>query len=87
MQKEKKLSECVALCGVASNALKDLSEALSNELKLIFKALEIEGGDFEKIEDAKLYGIALDLDFNAKDLQEKAEELDSFIKNLERVKL
>ena len=55
MQKEKKLSECVALCGVVSNALKDLSEALSNELKLIFKALEIEGGDFEKIEDAKIY--------------------------------
>ena len=87
MQKERKLGECVALCNIVVNSLNDLSEALSNELKLIFKALEIEDQDAEKIEDAKLYGIALDLDYNSSQLKNISEEVQSIIKDLEKLKL
>ena len=87
MQKMRKVSECIALCNIVVNNLNDLSEVLASELKLIFKALEIEDQDSEKIEDAKLYCIANDLEYNSKDLKDKAEELQSFIKDLEKIKL
>lgn len=87
MNKSKKLGEALALCGVALSILKELEENERQELKLLFKALEIEDQDSEKIEDASLYRIALDLDYNADQLKEQAEEMESFIKGLERVKL
>lgn len=87
MNKSKKLGEALALCGVALSILKELEENERQELKLLFKALEIEDQDSEKIEDASLYSIALDLDYNADQLKEQAEEMESFIKGLERVKL
>lgn len=87
MNKSKKLGEALALCGVALSILKELEENERQELKLLFKALEIEDQDSEKIEDPSLYRIALDLDYNADQLKEQAEEMESFIKGLERVKL
>lgn len=87
MNKSKKLGEALALCGVALSILKELEEAQRSELKLLFKALEIEDQDSEKIEDASLYGIALNLDYSADQLKDQAEELEKFIKDLEKDKL
>lgn len=87
MNKSKKLGEALALCGVVLSILKELEENERQELKLLFKALEIEDQDSEKIEDPALYGIALNLDYNADQLKDQAEEMQSFIKGLERVKL
>ena len=42
---------------------------------------------FEKIEDAQLYSIALDLDYNAHEIAEKVEELESLIKDLDKLKI
>lgn len=87
MNKSKKLEEAIALCGVALTLLKELEENERQELKLLYKALEIEDQDPEKIEDAKLYGVALDLDSNAHQLKNEGEDLESFIKGLEKLKL
>ena len=87
MNKSKKLEEAIALCGVALTLLKELEENERQELKLLFRALEIEDQDPEKIEDAKLYGVALDLDSNVHQLKNEGEDLESFIKGLEKLKL
>ena len=87
MNKSKKLGEALALCGVALTILKEIEEAERQELKLLFKALEIEDQDPEKIEDAKLYGIALDLDSNAHFLNSTAEDLATVIKDIENLKV
>ena len=87
MNKSKKLGEALALCGVVLTILKELEENERQELKLLFKALEIEDQDSEKIEDPTLYEIALNLDFNAGQLKDQAEEMQSFIKYLEKIKL
>lgn len=87
MNKSKKLGEALALCGVALSILKELEEAEKSELKLLFKALEIEDQDPEKIEDAKLYGIALDLDSNAHFLNNTADDLATIIKDIEKLKV
>lgn len=85
MEKMRKLNESIQLLEIVRHNLRDLSEACENEHKLIFKALEVE--DAEQIEDPKLYSIALDLKYNKEDLADKAEELESFIKDLEKLKL
>lgn len=87
MNKSKKLGEALALCGVALSILRELEENEKQELKLLFKALEIEDQDPEKIEDAKLYGVALDLDYNAGTLKNQAEDLETVIQDIERLKL
>lgn len=85
MEKMRKVNEILQLLEIARHNLRDLAEACENEHKLIFKALEVE--DAEQVEDAKLYGIVLDLEYNIKDLADKAEELESFIKDIEKIKL
>lgn len=87
MNKSKKLGEALALCGVVLSILQELEENERQELKLLFRALEIEDQDSEKIEDPALYGVALNLDYNADQLKDQAEEMQSFIKGLEKIKL
>ena len=77
----------VAVLEVARNNLNEVKETLLNELKSLFRALNITDSDFEKIEDAQLYGIALDLDYNAREIGEKVEDLDSLIKDLDKLKV
>lgn len=87
MNKTEKMRGCVALCALSLNNLKELREALLNELKALFKALEIKDQDSEKIEDPKLYEIALDLEYNADSLKSSAEDLESIIKDLEKLEI
>lgn len=87
MNKTEKMRGCVALCRVSLNNLKELREQALFELSALFKALDIEDQDSEKIEDPELYKIALDLQYNAESLQSSAEDLESIIKDLERIKL
>ena len=87
MDKSQKMRGCVALLEVARNNLSEVKETLLNELKSLFRALEITDSDFEKIEDAQLYSIALDLDYNAHEIAEKVEELESLIKDLDKLKI
>lgn len=87
MNKSEKLQGSIALCQVAFNNLMELSEALRAELKTLFRALEINDEDAEKIEDAQLYKIALDLDYNAGEIKNNAEDLQNVIKYLERIKI
>ena len=87
MEKSRKLSECVALCNIVVNCLNEISAEAEKERKLIFKALEIEGEDAEKVEDPKLYGLVLDLEYNARELKNLGEEVQSIIKDLEKIKL
>ena len=87
MNKTEKMRGCVALCALSLNNLKELREALLNELKALFKALEIKDQDSEKIEDPQLYKIALDLEYNADSLKSSAEELESIIKDLEKLEI
>lgn len=87
MNKTEKMRGVFALCSVALTNMKELQEALTNELKTLFKALEIEDQDSEKIEDPALYKIALDLEFNADNLRSCAQDLESVIKDLDRIKI
>ena len=87
MNKTEKLRGCVALCAVSFNNLKELREALLHELKTLFKALEIEDQDPEKIEDVELYKIANDLQYNAEEIESIGEDLANVIKYLERLKI
>ena len=87
MNKSEKLQGSIALCQVAFNNLMELSEALRVELKTLFRALEIEDQDAEKIEDAQLYKIALDLDYNAEEIQSNAQDLLNVVKYLEKLKV
>ena len=87
MNKTEKMRGCVALCSVSLSNLKELREALLNELSLIYKALGIEDQDSEKIEDPQLYGIALDLEDNADRLRTASEDLESVLKDLEKIKI
>ena len=87
MNKSEKLQGSIALCQVAFNNLIELSEALKLELKTLFRALEINDEDAEKIEDAQLYKIALDLDYNAEEIKSNAEDLQNVIKYLEKLKV
>ncbi len=87
MNKTEKMRGCVALCALSLNNLKELREALLNELKALFKALEIKDQDSEKIEDPQLYKIALDLEYNAESLKSSAEDLESVLKDLEKLNI
>lgn len=87
MNKSEKMRGCVALCALSLNNLKELREAVLIELKTLFRALEIEDQDTEKIEDVELYKIANDLEWNAERLKDSAEELESILKDLEKIKL
>ena len=87
MNKTEKMRGCIALCAVSLNNLKEIRETLLNELKTLFKALEINDSDFEKIEDAELYKIALDLDYNAQEIESIGEDLANVIKYLEKLNI
>ena len=87
MNKSKKLQGSIALCQVAFNNLMELSEALRIELKTLFRALEINDEDAEKIEDEQLYKIALDLQYNAEEIESESEDLANVIKYLEKLKI
>ncbi len=87
MNKNEKMRGCAALCRVSLNNLKELKEQALFELSALFKALDIEDQDSEKIEDPELYKIVLDLQYNIESLQSSAEDLESIIKDLERIKL
>ena len=87
MNKTEKMRAIVALCNVALIEAKDLAQDLQNERKVLFKALGIEDQDSEKIEDAQLYCIANDLEYNADSLESYAKDLESVIKDLERLKV
>ena len=87
MNKTEKMRGCVALCAVSLNNLKEIREALLNELKTLFRALEIEDQDPEKIEDVELYKIANDLQYNAEEIESIGEDLANVIKYLERLKI
>ena len=87
MNKTEKLRGCVALCALSLNNLKELREAVLIELKALFRALEIEDQDTEKIDDVELYKIANDLEWNAEKLQDSAQELESVLKDLEKIRI
>lgn len=85
MEKARKLNEALQLLEIVRHTLREIGEACESERKLLFRALEVE--DAEKIEDASLYKIALDLDYNAEELKSNAEDVASIIKYLEKIKL
>lgn len=87
MNKTEKLRGCVALCAVSLANLRELRETLLNELKVLFRALEIKDEDAEKIDDPQLYHIALDLEYNADSLKSSAEDLESVLKDLEKINI
>ena len=87
MNKAEKFEGCLSLLRVASSNLQEVRDALLNDLKILFKALEITDSDFEKIEDPQLYKIALDLDYNAHDIKNELEDLSSLIKSLEKLNI
>lgn len=85
MEKARKLNEALQLLEIVRHTLLEIGEACESERKLLFRALEVE--DAEKIEDASLYKIALDLEYNAEELNSNAEDVASIIKYLEKIKL
>ncbi len=87
MNKTEKMRGCVALCAVALNNLKEIKETLTTELNALFLALGIKDKDAEKIEDAELYKIALDLDYNAQEVESIGEDLANVIKYLEKLSI
>ena len=87
MNKTEKMRGCVALCALSLNNLKELREAVLVELKALFRALEIEDQDTEKIEDVELYKIANDLEWNAEQLEGSAKDLESLIQDLEKIRI
>lgn len=87
MNKTEKMSGCVALCALSLNNLKELRESILNELKQLFRALDIQDQDFEKIEDVELYKIANDLEWNAERLQSASDDLASVLEDLEKIKI
>lgn len=87
MNKTEKMRGCVALCAVALNNLKEIKETLTTESNALFLALGIKDKDAEKIEDAELYKIALDLDYNAQEVESIGEDLSNVIKYLEKLSI
>lgn len=87
MDKTEKMRICALLCRLSIYNLKDLREALLNELKCLYRALEIKEEDAEKIEDPQLYKIALDLEYNADSLKSSAEDLEAVLKDLEKINI
>ena len=85
MNKTEKMRGCVALCKIASSTMQELRSEVLKELDSLFLALGIKDKDAEKIEDAQLYKIALDLEYNAESLKSSAEDLESIIKDLEKI--
>lgn len=85
MEKARKLNEAIQLLEIVRHTLTEIGEACESEKKLIFKALEVE--DAEQVEDASLYKIVLDLDYNAGELKSNAEDVASIVKYLEKIKL
>ena len=87
MNKIEKMRGCVALCKIASSTMQELRSEVLKELDSLFLALGIRDKDPEKIEDVQLYKIALDLDDSAHNLKMSSEDLDSVIKDLEKISL
>ena len=87
MNKSEKMRGCVALCAISLNNLKELRESILNELKQLFRALDIQDQDFEKIDDVELYKIANDLEWNAERLKSAGDDLASVLEDLEKIKI
>ena len=87
MNKTEKMRGCVAICTVALNNLKEIKEALITDLNALYLALDIKNRDIEEIEDPQLYNIALDLQYNAEEIDGLSEDLANVIKYLERLKI
>lgn len=87
MNKTEKMRGCVALVKIALDQMQELRSQTLKEWEALFLALGIRDKDAEKIEDAQLYKIALDLEYNAQSLKNSAEDLESIIKDLEKISL
>ena len=85
MNKNEKMRGCVALVKIAVAQMQELRSETLKEWESLFLALGIRDKDPEKIEDAQLYKIALDLEYNAQELKTSAEDLESIIKDLEKI--
>lgn len=86
MNKNEQVQVAIALCKLAIKTLEDVRADADNERSLIFKACGIENRDAEKIEDSKLYGITLTLESNSRFLNYAQDDLNSVIKDLEKMK-
>ena len=85
MNKTEKMRGCVALVKIAVAQMQELRSETLKEWESLFLALGIKDKDAEKIDDAQLYKIALDLEYNAESLKSSAEDLESIIKDLEKI--
>ena len=85
MNKNEQVQVAIALCKLAIKTLEDVKADTDKELSLIFKACGIEDQDAEKIEDSKLYGITLNLESNSRFLTYAKGDLNSVIKDLEKL--
>lgn len=81
----KKLEEIKVLGAFMVRALKEIKEKSEDELKALFQALEVE--DVEQIEDAKIYCLACDIEFNNGELKRVTEDLESVLEDLAKIKM
>jgi len=81
----KKLEEIKVLGAFMVRALKEIKEKSEDELKALFQALKVE--DVEQIEDAKIYCLASDKEFNNRELEQVIEDLESVLKDLAKIKI
>lgn len=81
----KKLEEIKVLGAFMVRALKEIKEKSEGELKALFQALEVE--DVEQIEDAKIYCLASDIEFNNGELKRVIDDLDSVLEDLAKIKM
>ena len=65
--------------------LEEVKQWSEEELEALKKALGVE--DFEQIENAKIYGLALDQDFNIEQLKRCIDEFKDALKDLEDINL
>lgn len=86
MTKNEKIEACILLCTLAIKNAEETKQEAESERSALFKALNIEDQDTEKIEDPQLYGIANDLEFNSKCLEDIKEELEAVVKDFKRIK-
>ena len=85
MNKSEKMRGCVALVKIAVAHIQELRSETLKEWESLFLALGIKDKDAEKIDDTQLYKIALGLEYNAESLKSSAVDLESIIKDLEKI--
>ena len=81
----KKLEEIKALGAFMVKALKEIKEKSEGELKALFQALEVD--EVEQIEDAKIYCLANDIEFNNGELKRVTEDLELVLEDLAKIKI